>query len=219
MRDWVETLIAHELAYSFLSRVFYEPPSQELIDTLAAEALFDAFPLETEQPEAETGLRILRDFCATWDASKLDALQHDYRRLFVGPERLLAPPWESVYVSPDHLLFDTQTLQVRREYQRFGMPIPKLYNEPDDHLGLELRFVVHLSGIGIGALEREQPEVLDAALTEMRGFLNNHLMKWAPDCLTRVIENARTDYYRGCARLALGCLTHTSQIVQLEAIR
>lgn len=219
MRDWVETLIAHELTYNFLSKVFYEPPSRELIDTLAAEALFDSFPLETDQAEAENGLRILRDFCATWNADQFEALQHDYRKLFIGPGHLLAAPWESVYTSPDHLLFDAQTLQVRREYQRFGMPIPKLHNEPDDHLGLELRFIVHLCGIGIGAVEQEQPEVLDAALVEIRSFLNNHLLKWAPDCLNLVIEKAQSDYYRGCAHLTLGCLAHTNAVIQLEAVR
>lgn len=218
MRDWVETLIAHELAYSFLSKVFYEPPSQELIDTLAAESLFDTFPLETDETEVETGLQLLRDFCAGWDSSadQFEALQHDYRKLFIGPGHLLAPPWESVYTSPDHLLFDAQTLQVRYEYQRFGMPIPKLHNEPEDHLGLELRFIVHLCGIGMDAIEQEQPEVLDTALTEISSFLNKHLLKWAPQCLNFVIEKSKSDYYRGCAHLTLGCLAHTSAVLQPE---
>ena len=216
MQDWAEILIAHKLAYSFLSKVFYELPTQELIDTLAAEELFDDWPLETDQKEVEIGLSLLRGFCASWNADQLDMLQNDYRRMFVGPDHLLAAPWESVYRSADHLLFDVQTLQVRREYERFGMPIPHLHTEPDDHLGLELRFIDYLCGIGLGALERDQPDVLDIVTTEIRSFVDNHLLRWAPECLRLVIDNARSDYYRGCAHLALGCLAHTSEVMQLE---
>ena len=219
MRDWVETLIAQQLAYSFLSKVFYEEPSKELIDTLAAEALFDAWPLETDQVEVETGLGLLRQFCAAWREDELDALQQDYFKLFIGPGHLLAAPWESVYRSPDHLLFDAQTIQVRRAYQRFGMPIPHLYAEPDDHLGLELRFVAYLCALGLEAIDKHQPNVLDAVLAEIRRFQSQHLLQWVPECLRLVIENASSDYYRGCAHLALGCLIHTIEILGLETAR
>ena len=217
MDDQIQMLIAHHLAYNFLSKAFYELPNQEWIDTLAADDLFDAFPLENSQAEAETGLTLLRGFCESWSADNFEALQHDYRRLFIGPEHLLAAPWESVYRSPDHLLFDAQTLQVRHEYQRFGMPIPHLYNEPEDHLGLEFRFIAHLCDLGLGAIDRDQPQLLDAAIAEIHHFLTQHLLQWAPECLNLVLENARTDYYQGCAHLALGCLAYTNEVMLVTA--
>lgn len=218
MYDWIETLIAHELAYGFLSKVFYEPPNKELIDTLVDDELFDAWALETNQPEVETGLALLRGFCASWSGD-LDALQQDYRALFVGPGHLLAPPWESVYRSPDHLLFDVHTLQVRHEYQRFGMPIPHLYNEPEDHLGLELRFVAYLCELGLGAIDLNQPDALNPVTGEISSFLTEHLLKWAPECLRLVIKHASSDYYRGCAHLTLGCIAHTNEVIRLETAR
>ena len=145
MRDWAKILIAHDLDYKFLSCVFYAPPSKPLIDTLAAEAPFDAGPLETSQSEVETGLELLRSFCMSWHDDQLESLQHDYRRLFIGPGHLLA-----------------------------------------------------------------------AAITEIRTFMNEHLLQWTPDCLQLVIKHNRSDYYRGCAHLTLGCLAHTSKVIQLE---
>jgi TorA maturation chaperone TorD len=213
MRDRIELLIAHKLAYSFLSQVFYEPPSKTQIDTLAAEALFDAWPLETGQAEVETGLDLLRQFCASWSGDNLEALECDYRKLFVGPGHLLAAPWESVYRSPDHLLFDLHTSQVRRAYQRFGMAIPHLGSEPEDHLGLELRFVAHLCALGLESLGADQADVLDKMIAETHNFVSGHLLQWAPDCLHLVVENAASDYYRGCAHLALGCLMHTNEVL------
>ena len=219
MQNPTETLIAHHLAYTFLSKVFYEPPTRDWIDTLITEALFDDFPLESAHPEVETGLKLLRQFCASWHENDLEALQHDYRRLFVGPGRLLATPWESVYLSPDHLMFDVQTVQVRRAYQRYGMAIPNLNNEPDDHLGLELRFLAHLNALGLEALNRNQPELLEGVIEGMRSFMSVHLLKWAPRCLRLVIVNASSSYYVGCAHLALGTLIHTDELLQVEAAR
>lgn len=219
MPDLVETLVAHELAYSYLSRVFYEPPDKALMATLAADDLFHAWPIETDQPEVETGLALLQQFCASWREDDLEALQHDYRRLFVGPGRLLATPWESVYRSPEHLLFGIHTIQVRQSYERFGMATPHLHSEPDDHLGLELRFIAHLCAVGLGALERQDADTVNAAASELHRFLNTHLLRWSSECLRLVIENARSDYFRGCAHLTLGCLMHTDEVFRLETAR
>jgi anaerobic dimethyl sulfoxide reductase subunit C (anchor subunit) len=82
-------------------------------------------------------------------------------------------------------------------------------------LGLELRFIAHLCDLALGAVDRGQPQFIDAALSEIQNFLNQHLLKWAPECLNLVIENARTDYYRGCAHLALGCLAYTTEVTQV----
>lgn len=205
-----EQLVAHHLAYSFLGKAFYEAPDAEFIDVLAQERLFDEWLLGSENDAARTGLDLLRSFCEQWDGTQLEALKQDYARLFIGPAALLAPPWESVYRSTDHLIFERQTLEVRHEFQRFGMPIPNLHVEPDDHLGLELRFIAYLCSMGISALEQDKAELLSQVEAEIQFFLQAHLLKWADLCLSRVIEHARTDYYRGVAYLAQGCLAQTA---------
>jgi TorA maturation chaperone TorD len=204
-----EMLVAHYLAYDFLSKLFYESPTLDFVGILAGDDLFDCWPLDSAQPEMETGLAMLRACCASWYENQFRTLKTDYARLFVGPDHLLAPPWESVYRSADHILFDHATLEVRRHYQRFGMPIPKLNVEPDDHIGLEFRFVTHLCRLGLAALGQENPEVLTNILQELRTFIDAHLMKWAPDFLQAVIDNAATLLYSGAAHLALGCLAYT----------
>ncbi|MBK8021224.1 MAG: molecular chaperone TorD family protein [Chloroflexi bacterium] len=221
MRDQIETLIAHDLAYTFLSKAFYEAPEKSFIDLLSAESLFDSWPLDSDLPEVDTGLTLLRNFCSSWDGSNFEALQHDHRRLFIGPGNMLAPPWESVYLSPDHVLFDVQTVEVRRVFQRFGMPIPHLYHEPEDHLGLELRFIAYLCASALASTDKQpepSPATVNVMVAEVRHFLDAHLLKWAPQCLKLVIDRATTDYYRGCAHLTLGCLAHTSALMQNAAI-
>jgi TorA maturation chaperone TorD len=217
MRDWIETLIAHELAYGYLGKAFYEPPTKELLETLVSDDLFADWPLETGQSDVQTGLELLRNYCRSWREEQLESLQHDFRRLFIGPAQPLAVPWESVYLSPDHLLFGAQTVQVRRLYERFGMSVPNPQSEPVDHFGLEMRFVAHLCAIGIEAANQDRPDLRNAVIAEIRSFLSEHLLKWAPAFLQKVIENAKSDYYRGAAHLALGCLTDTYETLSLES--
>ena len=218
MQDLAETLLGQHLGYSFLSKVFYEPPTAEFIQLLVDDSLFDIWPIESENPDMLAGLTELRAFCATWQAEDIAALKRDYARLFIGPERLLAPPWESVYRSEEHLLFERQTLEVRSQYQRFGMPIPKLNVEPDDHIGLEFRFVAYLCNLALEGVEHNRPEITSGVLDAMHHFFTEHLWTWAPDCLGRVETNALTGYYRGAARLALGCMqiSSASFSVQVE---
>ncbi len=219
MQEWLETLIAHELAFGFLASVFYESPSAVFIQRLADDNLFDSWPLESPQPDVAGGLDTLREFARTWRSDDFPGLKQDYQALFIGPGRLLAVPWESVYLSKDHLLFDTQTMQVRRAYQQFAMPIPWINIEPDDHIGLELRFMAHLCALGLRALEQDDQAALEKVLAECCRFLSAHLLQWAPTCLISAQHNAQTAYYRGCAQLALGCLAHSAQVfgVKVEA--
>jgi len=221
MLDLAETLLAQQLGYSFLSKVFYEPPTPDFIQLLVDDSLFDIWPIESDNPTMQAGLAELRAFCAAWQPDDIAALKRDYARLFIGPDRLLAPPWESVYRSDEHLLFERQTLQVRAVYQRFGMPIPRLNVEPDDHIGLEFRFVAHLCTLALEALERDRPEIVNGLTDALRGFFSEHLWLWAPDCLERVESSGLTAYYRGAARLALGCMQVSSAVfgVQVEESR
>lgn len=211
--EWVEPFIAQHLAYSFLSKALYEPPSEELIRRIVEENLFDEWPLPGSNARTEGGLKTLQQFTRDWHDERMHALKRDYARLFLGPGKLLAPPWESVYRSPKGLIFEQQTLQVRQIFQRAGMPIPNLGTEPDDHIGLELRFVAYLCAQGLYALEMNQPDNFDAILETLCQFFALHLSQWADQCFDQIAEHAETRFYRGVAQLASGCLTYTQEML------
>lgn len=208
-QHWAEHLIAHNLAYTFLSKVFYEQPDIVFLQTVMQEDLFDDWPLDTNQPRAETGLAQLNAFSTNWHEDQFPNLKQDYARLFVGPDKLLATPWESVYRSTEGIIFEKETLQVRAFYREFNMPIPNFGSEPDDHIGLEFRFVAHLCAIGLNAIQADDIATLDAALDGLRRFFDEHISQWADQCLDRVSQHAQTDYYRGAAALASGCIAHS----------
>ena len=212
------TLASHAVAFAILSRVFYEAPQPELIRNLEEGVAGGEWVIPSCEPDVHAGMRLLQSHFDRHGAHEVSGLIADFHRLFIGPGRLLAPPWESVYLSPDHLLFETQTRAVRTWYARFGLEAPNLRQEPDDHLGLELAFMLHLNILGLHAVEAGEPGRVRELLTAQRTFLNDHLLRWAPLCLSRVVEHADTDAYRGLAYLAAGTLREVGAVLGIEDI-
>lgn len=205
--SWASTFMAHIVAYRFLNKVFYQLPDESFIDTLVAEDLFSEWPLP-ENEQTQIGLALMKSFTDKWSNDQLADLRRDYSRLFSGPDRLLAPPWESVYLSREHLLFEEETMAVRRFYNRFDVQAPNLNKEPDDHVALELAFMAHLCTLGLSAIDEGNIKTLETNLQAQRDFLSEHLLRWGPLFCQRVTERAETDYFCGVGHLALGSL-HT----------
>lgn len=211
--DWVRRQPEQGLAYRFLGRCFYEPPSQEWLGSLVEGRLFEAWPFPSAEQDTAAGLTLLTACCERWEPSMVRALEWDFNRLFVGPGKMLAPPWESVHRSKTGLTFQEAALQVREIYGRFGLQVPAIHREPDDHLALELAFFAHLSELAADAAARGgETARLDDCHQAQRDFLHDHLLEWAPGCLALVETHAETDYYRGTARLALGSLAESARL-------
>jgi TorA maturation chaperone TorD len=174
---------------------------------MVTERLFASWMLPADDPFTARGLGILDTFTGQSDADTLTAMQADYAALFVGPAKLKAPPWESVYLSRDHILFERQTAAVRAFYAAYGLQTARLHVEPDDHFGLELLFLAHLFGAALAQDETNDPAERARIMTGVSNFMEAHLLQWAEPFLARVVYHAATDYYRGLAYLAGGMLS------------
>src|SRR5690606_32102963 len=128
------------------------------------------------------GLELLqawgRDVWAANPDQAFEAVQSDYMRLFVGPGKTLAAPWESIYFNEEQQLFQEETLQVRAWYRKFGLQIEQLHHEPDDHIGLELGFMVYLAQLTVQALEQQDQAQVSQLINEQRAFVEEHPLRW-----------------------------------------
>jgi TorA maturation chaperone TorD len=194
-----EVLDAYAGACAFLSRLFLEPVDETLHTALRDGPILSDWPLEQDE-ETVRGLQGMRAGTRT----SLDVLLVDHRDLFEGPDHVLACPYESVYLSEEHLTFEEQTLRVRAFYNRFGVQAPSVGKEPDDHIGLELSFISHLCVLGLDAIEASDADAETAMIASIGDFLESHLLRWVDDCLDRVVEHATTDFYRGLGHLTRG---------------
>jgi TorA maturation chaperone TorD len=192
-------LDAYAGACTFLSRLFLEPVDESLMTVLRDGPVLGDWPMEADE-DTVRGLQDMR--AGTW--TPLDVLLVDHRDLFEGPDHVLACPFESVYLSDEHLTFEVQTLDVRAFYNRFGVEAPSIGKEPDDHIGLELSFISHLCVLGLDAIEASDADAETAMIASIGDFLEQHLARWVDHCLDRVVEHATTDFYRGLGHLTRG---------------
>jgi TorA maturation chaperone TorD len=216
--DWLTTLTAEALVFGLLGKALYAYPDRVWIQSLADEGVFEEAPLGSEQPDVLAGLALLQAWMEESHGGMpddaFDALRSDYTSLFIGPGKVLAPPWESVYFNDARMVFQEQTLEVRTWYRRFGLEAEKLYQEPDDHIGLELAFLAHLARLGVQALERHDQAAFDDLLSSQRAFLSQHPLKWGPPWCSQVAQQARTAFYRGIALLTRGMLLAVASVLQ-----
>lgn len=201
-----DELHAYALALKLEAMAFYLPPSEAFLTHLAEGDLLEGWPLGPDDPLTQRGLGLVYGALQAPPAQLLPALRSEYTALFIGLEQVDAPPWESVYLSTDHLLFDVQTLQVREAYAAYGLEIPNLEHEPDDHIGYELLFLSHLLAGAAEALAQGDAPAAAERLRAARAFLHEHPQRWAGQFAERVDRFASGDYYRGLAFLLLGSL-------------
>jgi putative dimethyl sulfoxide reductase chaperone len=199
----LERLDAYAAATAFVSRLLLDSPDGPLLAQLAAPDVLQEWPLHADQNPA--GLAALAASLAEGGES-MQEMHDDHRRLFLGPERVLACPYESVYLNEEHLTFGSQTLAVRQWYRLYGLRAPAQGREPDDHIGLELVFVSHLCLRALDAVERGDDESLADSCRALREFPREHLLLWADECLDHVLAHAQTNFYQGIGHLTRAIL-------------
>lgn len=68
-------------------------------------------------------------------ASAEESLPEAWQRLFIGPWALPAPPWGSVWLDKESVLFGESTLALREWMRANGIALDADRNEPEDHFG------------------------------------------------------------------------------------
>lgn len=161
--------------YNALYLIFGKEPDENL-KALLSDSQFEEsarfVSLAYDSQALHQSALLMRD---TLMATRLEDLQNEYQKTMLGPGKLGALPWESVYVEKARLIFQKSTLEVREFYRRFGYQTMAEYLVADDHLAIELSFMANVAGEFA-----ERPEAQDLLLGQ-REFLKTHLLNWVPD--------------------------------------
>ena len=203
--DYKIIMEMRQYGYDVLKQIFYVEPAKSLLQTLRDNEIFDSFPFREEGNLIDTGIKIINQFFTdkqNKDDEMTSEVRWDFTQLFVGPYALPAPPWESVYRSNEHLLYQDTAFEVRKEYLKYNF-IPKNYpHEADDHIGFELDFMLQL------ALNSSED-----ALKDSKKFLDEHLTQWIADFSRDVQKHALTEFYRGAAIILKGFIAEDLKLL------
>jgi TorA maturation chaperone TorD len=169
--------------YLFFQSVFGSEPSEKLLEAITKNEnrlTFDVFNMEKDSPYAPALYNAFLAIDALKDCvnDSLDALQSDYTRLFFGPMKLEAPPWESIYRSHKDLLFTEDTLNVRNAYRAQGFLPAEYPKVADDHIAIECAFMAQLAGRMKDTYQTQDSETYKNALVASQQFLKEHLLVW-----------------------------------------
>ena len=131
-------------AAMFLGVLLMQSPQNDAVAE-AIEGLFE-LDLEKEWPYGSRGE--LRDVAALLEdarALSLRDLDREFHHLFVGPQHLEAPPWGSVYLDAEAVVFGDSCKDLVRWMRRHGIALHEgASREPADQIG---RMLVLLSWI------------------------------------------------------------------------
>lgn len=125
-----------------------------------------------------------------------ESLPFEFNRLFVGPGRLLASPYESSYRNPERSLMQKETLAVRSFYSQAGLQVAHEGRDPDDHLALELEFLCYLLAHGD---QEHFPDLYNR-------FVKEHLLPWCPAHCELIHESTNHPICQAMAFLLEGFL-------------
>lgn len=170
--------------------------------------MYAQFPFKDDSEEIAEGIKDIAAYFEKFNPvdnkEDFQRLHWDFTRMLIGPFELPAPPWESVYVRKDGLLFQESMLSVRKQYRKFGFIASELNVEAGDHIGLELDFMYHLNNVCVHIAENNRDHALKEMkelLLEQQRFLDDHVLTFASDFADNVIENAETQFYTGLAKM------------------
>ena len=169
--------------YKFLADCYYFPDDR-LLDML------DEFGHSGDERFAQ----VIQDSPARDD---LERHKVDYARLFLGPFKLLAPPYGSVYLE-DGKFMSNSTLEVRDLYRQQGLDI--ILKDAPDHITVELEFMHCLALKEAQAINDFETEQIASLREQQAFFLHRHLGIWVKEFAHRIKTNAQTDFYQSLGR-------------------
>ena len=183
MQETLNKVLQRADSYKILSECYYLPDNA-LIQKVVAVAQTNTF---------------FAELCSCVSlALELESLKIDFTRLFVGPFKVLAPPYGSVYLE-DGKMMGESTIDVRNWYEKDGLDI--VINDAPDHIAMELEFMHYLVAKQTQATNEGNLRDIQRYQQKQKMFLCSHLARWLPPFAKNVQENAQTEFYKELARL------------------
>jgi TorA maturation chaperone TorD len=130
-----------------------------------------------------------------------EPLAEAWQRLFIGPWALPAPPWGSVWLDKENVLFGDSTLELREWMRQNGIARAALNNDPEDSFGTLLLLAAWLCESG-----------QDEAFSQL---LARHLLPWSGRFLTVFVSEAGHPFYQALGQLSQATLAEWQQALTL----
>lgn len=170
-------------SYKFLSSCYYLP-DEELVDVISKR--------DDSEPDPH------RDIIKAFPGKEgIGSLRTDYARLFVGPFKLIAPPYGSIYLENARQVMGDSTIAASNLYKQEGLEVS--LKEAPDHIAIELEFMYFLVLNEAAAVKESDQKKAEGYIEKQRSFLGDYLGKWVFEFTEIVEKGASTEFYKTLA--------------------
>lgn len=144
----------------------------------------------------------LRNIILSWSQKKdlNKIILQEYTYLFLLPGGV--KPYESVYRGDEPLLMQEPWEKVKSFYHRFQWYLDNSYFHPEDHVSVELSFMVYL-------ISFEDPGTEET-------FFKEHLDSWVPKFFQDMQRNKYASFYKSIAEYGFSFLEKEKQLFSGE---
>jgi TorA maturation chaperone TorD len=195
-------LKGYNMLLYFAGTMIMFDPSKECIQDFWTNGILKNLPVTSQNPRFILAASQLRKSIGD-NTTSLKFMNEDFLTLFSGTGSPLAPPYESVYRSKDHLMFDQQSSEVKEFYKSYGWESKFKGKIPDDHLAIELLFLTLLIE---KYLELDDQVCENEMKNEIRRFIKQHILSWIPVWNNHMQEYSKTISYKGISTLIYACV-------------
>jgi putative dimethyl sulfoxide reductase chaperone len=210
----VNVLKGYNMLLYFAGTMIMFDPSKECINDFWEKGILKSLPVTSDNPRFILAASQLHQSVDD-QSGNTEMMREDYLTLFTGTGNPLAPPYESVYISKDHLMFDKQTSEVREFYNSYGWESKFKGNIPDDHLGIEMLFLTLLIEKYI---EFDDKTCEEEMKKEIRRFIDLHLLSWVPKWNAHIQKYSKTMGYKGIGTLIYACIEDINGLMSPKGI-
>jgi len=182
-----------EDAYRLLAACYYAPTAALLEEgsCAALAELLSEISTEASHRAAEAA--------SVLGETSLEPQLVEYSRLFLGPFKLVAPPYGSVWLDKQKTVMGDSTAQVATFYHAQGLQLADDFLELPDHIAVELEFLSYLA-----FKEREAAFSGDSATVErlrqvQLDFITTFLLPWLLPFTEAIIEDGEAPFYQAIA--------------------
>jgi TorA maturation chaperone TorD len=167
--------------YGLLAHLFYAPPSQQLMDTIASAQTQGDGVLE----------RAWADLSVSCKVSKADSVRDEYESLFIGvgkPEVML---YGSYYLSG--FLMEKPLAELRADLAKLGLQRDERVPESEDHIATLCEVMRYLIA---------SDDAAHGSIAAQKQFFGTHLQPWVPEMCDAITSHPQARFYAVAARLA-----------------
>jgi len=120
----------------------------------------------------------------------------DHAQLMIGPFELLAPPYGSVYLEKNRKIMGDTTMEVGQFYFDCGLEVASDYNDPPDHIAVEMEFIHFLFSEIFKSLNEDKEVTAENYKTKLREFLEKYYLPFSDNFAEKIKDNAETNVYK-----------------------